>query len=359
VTSFIGSTSQQDIDIKIDHPTRTFHIAGGPLSSSVKVGGNDVPVDIALDLSGRFVNFAPIAVGTESNRYRECSENANGWPVLLSAAGSFDVYDQLPANPTTYVWYEDYGLVTEKLWGQGKTVTIGPHQLGFGVHQFTLVVRDKNGVAGTTPVEVTIGDSKPPTFGVPPDVLIVQPGASVAPQKVDIGKAWASDVCSPTVIITNDAPSDLVFEPGVTPVTWSADDRRGHVVERVQKVSIETEPLEKAGIKGRLRTLAGIFKQVQTALRECEGLDACPLDLTPLRRALDGFAETSRRQSEVGDWRTLVSTLERARVAVAEIDRTLAQPNANANRRERARGTAIRRAIELADLLEREANRNR
>ncbi len=232
------SSNDQPIAIQINHATKAFQVKG-KTQATLKVDGQETVMDLSVDLLGQFTNFSPNPVGTESTRFAECDENSNHTPVLLSAAGSFDIYDTLPSNPANYVWYEDYGLVTQKSWGTGPLVTIPPHQMGFGIHSISLLVTDNNGVVDTATFDVQVGDHQPPRLTIPPDVTApLQPPGSNGAQ-VSLGTASATDACSTQVMITNDAPANSFFPPGVTAVTWTADDGRGNLATAVQKVTVQ------------------------------------------------------------------------------------------------------------------------
>ena len=168
------------------------------------------------------------------------------------------MYDSIPAN--NYEWYEDYGLVTEKLWGTGSHVVIPQGSLSFGVHSITLLVRDNDGVVDTDSFDVDVYDQTPPSLTIPPDAyrMVIPPDQT--PALVSLGQASASDGCSSQVLVTNDGPSDSRFAAGVTPVTWTADDGRGNLKSLVQKVFV-FEVQEPSCVRfGRLeRAIEGIF----------------------------------------------------------------------------------------------------
>jgi hypothetical protein len=239
--------------IEIQHKNRTFQIKGGPQSTEVGYNGKTARLDIDIDLWGHFLNFAPTAVGgRESTRLVECSRGRNNVssnkdPVFLDASGSFEVYDD-PIPSSAHKWQEDYGLVTEKYWGSGRKVTIAEHQLPYGVHHMTLLIRDDFGVADTDTFEVEVQDEIAPNLTVPPDVHFLLVPPNTAPVKLNIGQATATDSCSDSVMITNDAPKDGRFPLGVTIITWTADDGRGNVTTKTQKVNVYTAWEKKPGI---------------------------------------------------------------------------------------------------------------
>jgi hypothetical protein len=255
--------NQLPLVIGIQHKSRHFEIKGGPLSTQVGYNGKSTRLDVEIDLSGHFLNFAPTAVGgKESTRLVECSSgrnriSSNQDPAVLDAGGSFEVYnDPIPSN--AYKWYEDYGLVTRKYWGSGNRVTIGAHEISYGVHHMTLLVRDDFGVADTDSFELEIQDTKPPQLTVPPDIsYLIQPPQK-PPVKINLGQAWATDLCADETSITNDAPKDMLFPVGVTTVTWEADDGRGNVVTKPQRVNVY-----RSG-KSVLEPRPGPFEEVPT-----------------------------------------------------------------------------------------------
>lgn len=234
------SENTAPIDITIDHTKKSFN-AKGPIQATIKINDQDTPMDIDLDLYGYFVNFAPVAKGDESTKFSECDENTNQKPVVLNAAGSFEIYLPDPTNLPRYEWYEDFGLVTEHLWGNQKVVTIPQHKLGYGVHKMTLLVGDAQGLVDTTSFDVTVGDTTPPKLTVPPDVTTDIFPAGTESVAVDIGKAGAADACSGNATVSNDASKNGLFPPGLTNVTWQADDTRGNIATAVQKVNVRVE----------------------------------------------------------------------------------------------------------------------
>jgi len=241
----VHATNRDVIPVQINEKKRTF-LFSGDMSGSIPVNGDDTPVEVAVDLTGLFMNFAPNASLEETTHpFSECEENSNKDSIYLDASMSFDPDDhfgtQTPLfNIVEFHWYEDFGRVTQKDWGTGKKLIIAPHQLGFGVHDFTLLVRDNHDITDTDTIEVTVFDKKPPvlTF-VPPDIYRLVMPDFIVPFKVAIGEASATDTCAcGDVLVTHDGPEDLMFEPGDHVVTWKADDGRGNVATAEQKVHL-------------------------------------------------------------------------------------------------------------------------
>lgn len=241
---YVVAKTTRTTDIVIDHLNRTLSVSSTPLTGTFEINGDPAELEVELDLTGHFVNFSPIASAKESSTITGCAvsrgfESTNDEPIYLDASSSMEIYqDPLPSNSANYEWYEDYGLVTEKLWAAGKQVVIGKHQISFGVHDFTLLLRDAHGSVALDTLQVKVLDTAAPTLHLPQDVyrLLVPP--QTAPVTVNLGQAWATDACAYTVSITNDAPADLLFNAGVTDVTWTADDGRGNTTSKIQQVVV-------------------------------------------------------------------------------------------------------------------------
>jgi len=231
------SENIQPLDIQINHVKQTFNMTG-TLQTTIKINGQDTNMDIATDLYGHFVNFSPKAVTIESTKFSECAENQNQDPVTLDSSGSFDIYVTSPGNLPQYEWYEDYGTSEQYTWGKKPVVTIGAYKLAYGVHSMTLKVADQDGVVDTDTFDVEVADTKPPSLTQPPDIQTsIQPPGTKS-LYVDIGEASTSDACADKVMVSNDAPNGNIFPPGVTLVTWEADDGRGNITTAVQKVDV-------------------------------------------------------------------------------------------------------------------------
>jgi hypothetical protein len=328
-----AGTNQNVMPITINHQTKTFNFQG-PLQTVVKVDGKDTPLNISVNLTGHFVNFAPKAFGQESTRHVECGissignkmKSANKDPVKLDSAGSFEIYDAFLTNPPIYEWYEDFGLVTEKLWGNGSIYTIAPYNLGFGVHNITLVVKDKNGIVDTDTFDVEVCDTIPPELTTPKDITVYQLATEKEPVKVkvDIGQAQAYDTCAEKVMISNDAPKDLLFSPGDTIVTWTADDGHGNLTKKVQKVSvILLEELKDLIWKSSLQ-IAETTNKSMNEIKECKANPECMINIEPLITALEYFISHVKNVSVKEDKEALrqrvVHILEPALTAIKEAD---------------------------------------
>ncbi len=122
-------------------------------------------------------------------------------------------------DPLVFSWIDVAGNVVI------SNVTYNPI-LPLGNHTFTLVADDKYGGISSDNISVTVQDTLPPVITFPVDPLIVNYSTEEGAQ-VDLSSiVSAFDVCSPTVTITNDAPS--LFHAGTTAVTFNATDESGN-----------------------------------------------------------------------------------------------------------------------------------
>lgn len=337
------SENSASMPISIDHTTRTFTI-GGNLASSAKVNGDTLPIDVDLDLVGKFVNFAPTPIGDESDTFSQCVEGTNMNPIHLNATGSYDVYEPLPAYPAAYQWIEDYGQLTEKTWGEGKTLTLGKGQLAFGRHDITLRVEDAHGVAASTSLQVEVADTLPPRLDVPADVYMLfleDPGLVAVP----IGMAHAKDMCSGQVVVTNDAPGDLRFPSDrITEVTWRAEDLRGNVTTGIQRVyAMVMKPFRPQFEKAALE-MKDCLQRRRYELALCDDASECNLQLLPLVAGMEQLADLSAkaklpaRQKE--ELMKMIDRMGHVQSQLRQAQKGLDRSNADSADRKRLRASA-------------------
>jgi hypothetical protein len=339
--------------ITIDHPSRTFTIKGN-LASAAEVNGDTLPINVDLNLVGKFVNFAPVPLTDESDTFSQCIEGTNMNLIQLNAAGSYDVYEPLPTHQAAYKWIEDYGMLTEKPWGQGKLVTIGKGQLAFGAHDITLMVEDAHGVADYTTLQVQVADTMPPRLTVPADVYMLfleDPGRV----KVPIGMAYGADICAGDVMVTNNAPKDLLFPPNkITKIIWRAEDLRGNAVTGTQNIHVMVlKPFLSQFERAVYLINEGLY-QSQFELHKCGDTGKCFVDMRPLASGFDQLiylaaeVELPERQKTV--LRQMVLRLEPIWASIVKaqsmLDRSNESPIERAKLRESAR-EAVRTALVL------------
>lgn len=348
------SENSTSMPIYIDHNSRSFTIKGN-LASSARINGDTLPIDVDLNLIGKFVNFAPMPVADESDTFSQCVEGTNMNPIQLNAAGSYDVYEPLPTHQAAYNWIEDYGTLTEKLWGKGKSLKINQKQLAFGAHDITLMVEDAHGVAADTMLRVEVADTIPPSFKVPADVMMLfleDPG----PVKVNIGKAYASDMCTSNVLVTNDAPEDLRFPSGqMTKVTWHAEDLRGNVVTGTQQIHVMVMKPFRFHLDQAIYLISEGLKQARLDLSLAGDADRCFVDIAPIANGLDQVIDLSFSvelpEQQKNAVLEIASRLKPVRESLAETQRLIDRSNDEEFERAELRESA-RRSVEVAlDLL--------
>jgi len=229
--------------IDMDHVAQTFRFKGGPLNTTVETSRGAMVVELSVDMTGEFINFAPEAGVAELEATYEAGYDlethrcGNAKPVILRADASYEMSkDKLSSLSSRHFrWYEDFRCATEKLWGEGHHYTIPKYELSLGAHHFTLVVWDAHDVPDTEAFDVVVADSVPPILTIPQDRIQICRRWEL-PVRLNLGRAEASDNCSRDVVIKNDAPE--VFPAGATGVTWRAYDCHGNVTEATQLVLV-------------------------------------------------------------------------------------------------------------------------
>jgi len=222
--------NDQPMALTIDHNARTFHLSGGPLSSTFQVNDEPREVQLSIDITGFFVNFAPVASALETPRYWECEDNSQALVTLYGSA-SFD--DDGQSDIAGYLWLEDTGELSQTVLGTTQTVV---RLMSFGIHRITLVVTDQQGISSSESFDLEVGDSQIDVLDFPPDVYVEpdDPNGAV----VDPGTATGSDYCSGVVLFTDDVPPSHHFSIGFTPVRWTAEDLRGNLEVHTQGVYV-------------------------------------------------------------------------------------------------------------------------
>ena len=110
-----------------------------------------------------------------------------------------------------------------------------PATFPLGSTTVTYTATDSSGNSASDTQTVTVEDTSPPSITAPPDIMVeanTQGGAT----GVNIGIATASDICDPSLTITNDAPS--IFPLGDTSVRWTATDTAGNSATATQLVTV-------------------------------------------------------------------------------------------------------------------------
>lgn len=283
--------------VTIDHSTRSFKL-GGTVSGSLKVNGQDTPADVDVDITGEFYNFAPQASVTESKPISACDRqgfNAKGIELYASTSSDIDDYFGAQAqtgNLVAYEWYEDLYGATRKVWGKGKHVTIPPHTLRLGVHNFALLVRDNKGIADIAYFPVTVDDGSPPNLSPPSDAYRLVLPPERPPAKVVLGSAKAFDACTSDVRVANSAPPDAWFPAGNHVVTWRADDGHGNVATAQQNVHVWWLKAPRlADLVKVAAELEGASANQARVAAECSAQGRCDVDVKPLQTVVSQLAD--------------------------------------------------------------------
>jgi len=341
---FLVARNEYRHSITIDHQNRVFQLKG-PISTSIEVNNEESPINIDIDVTGRFLNFAPRANGNESTRFVECAERSNKAPVYLDAGQSFDIDGMYGSSPlpnaiASYAWYEDFGTAVEKSWGSGKQVAIGTYQLAWGVHDITLEVRDMDGIADRHTFQVEVQDTQPPELIPPQDIYIYWLSSNPPPQHINIGQASCSDMCSDDVVVTNDAPAGSTFEPGFHVVTWKADDGTGNVATDVQKILFfELKPPSLWELPFRI---ADTIRSNRWRIQQCLETSMCNVNLASLVNIVAQAAEQIQGvwDSEAALLAQVQEAMQTARQFVINADALVIQSNEQTEGRQDLRDSA-------------------
>jgi hypothetical protein len=201
-----------------------FNGDGRPDLAVANSGSNDVSV---LLNQGSAPNRPPVAVATADARV-ECT-SPSGAGVSLDGSASSDP-DSTPGTNDDikeFQWFENFGTPSQMLLGTSARLGV---TLALGQHLLTLEVTDARGASARAQAMVTVVDTTPPTLTCPTIGALEcsAPGGSAVSLV-----ATASDVCSSTVIVTNDRTGNgedaSGFYPlGATGVMFTATDTSGN-----------------------------------------------------------------------------------------------------------------------------------
>ncbi len=306
----------------------------------VPVENNGTPTDLVMNLTvkGEFTNFDPVANAKESDRFVPCARERSAGNVSLIAMSDADV-----GETPTFTWYEDFGLSTQRYLESGSQVVLPPGKFGWGVHHITLVVEDLR-VRAMDPFELNVADTEPPFFVKLPDDIFVAagspaPGASPRPVKVNLGQPAVKDKCSEAVVTFSDAPEDGKFFPGVTEVTWYADDQHGNVIaaQSPQLVCVyDPAAHNPRDLLGQLGTcLHSGIGGMQLKIANCDPDDKCDVNAKPLQHAtaqLQALLAEQFGQISADDRDLLEAKLKHTKNALNKAAKLLSRSN-------RAKGT--------------------
>jgi hypothetical protein len=185
---------------------------------------DEVTVEIT-SLTGVHTNRQPTAV-IQPESPIECNQPFEA-DIVLDASASTDPDD----NIERFEWRVDEVEV-----GSDEML---PFVLPFGNSEVELSVFDDLVAFDDLVQTIEVVDTTDPTLLAPPD--IVAECESSEGTAVDLGEPFASDVCDPAIVVTND---ELALYPlGETIVTWSTEDFSGNGAQAEQVVDIvDTTP---------------------------------------------------------------------------------------------------------------------
>ncbi|HET9958111.1 MAG TPA: hypothetical protein VFQ61_26630 [Polyangiaceae bacterium] len=176
---------------------------------------------LRVDMAGSPVGTPPTIRLQPNGGTFECAcENCT--TVTLQSTATDAEEDIVSAS-----WFVD-GVVSE-LGGDALSLA-----LPVGAHDVKLVAMDGRGAASFASAPLKVVDTTPPTLTAPPNVVL---RSCDYPRT---GRASAEDVCSTAWVASTD-PGD--FMPGVTTVTWYAEDEAGNLSRATQRVTVtQVEP---------------------------------------------------------------------------------------------------------------------
>jgi hypothetical protein len=154
-------------------------------------------------------------------------------PVIISPANL-----SLPSDPgTCSTWNVSLGtpIVTDNNVVLSVT-NDAPAEFLKGTTTVTWTATDASGNVATQTQTVTILDAELPIINAPePITAATNPGQAFA-TGITLIPPVCSDNCSPSLVITNNAPAQ--FSIGITEITWTATDESGNISTLVQTVTI-------------------------------------------------------------------------------------------------------------------------
>ncbi len=196
------------------------HAAWPSATSPPGVPGPSTPTNTGVLYAKVAVNGPPVC-DANGPYVAECSVTTS-----LDGTGSFDPENQA----ITLSWT---GPFNESLTSGATPTATFPTPTG--VKMVDLLVQDSDGLSESCMAQVTVSDTIVPTLTVPTDVTAECAAPVGTP--VTIGLATATDLCDPTVAISNDAPA--LFPLGDTTVTWTGTDNDSNQTIDTQMITVE------------------------------------------------------------------------------------------------------------------------
>jgi len=237
----IEATDATTVERTYENPqelTVTLDVSDDPDAEDLLAAGEDVPYASSQTIEYDIVpaNEPPVADAGE-DRQAECSGGGSA-TVTLDGSGSSDPDSSEGTNDdiVSFEWYEDYGLGTEMLLGEGETLEVA---LAVGSHEITLVVTDSADETDTDVVLVEIVDMTPPSGSItfPAD------GACLGPADLPVTvQDDFTDVCTDELVRTYEpAPGPGYTDHGDYTVTLTVTDPSGNSASDSVSFAIDTE----------------------------------------------------------------------------------------------------------------------
>ena len=242
---------------------------GGPETLSWDVGGSgalaaNVRASISTDAGAAFADLLPSTPNDGSEPFTVPTVlTSGGGRILLEGLGNiffnlsgpFSIADTLDPDITAPddVTSECTGPAGTPVADLGTPVTSdlcdptlvvtndAPASFPLATTIVTWTAEDDSGNTGADTQSVTVQDTTPPVIIAPPDVTAECTSPAGTP--VELGWPTVSDVCDPTLVVTNDAPA--LFPLATTTVTWTARDDSDNTASAAQLATVvDTTPPE-------------------------------------------------------------------------------------------------------------------
>jgi len=239
-------TVQDTISPGLTAPANLTVEASGPGGQSVNIG-SATATDIC-DPSVVITNDAPATfpLGTTTVTWTATDASGN----TATATQTITVQDTISPSITVPA-----NLTVECSSPTGQAVNIGqatatdltdpnpiitndaPALFNLGTTTVTWTATDTFGNSASAAQLVTVEDTTPPSITVPADAIVEATALNTPLSDVPLGTATATDICDPSVVITNDAPA--TFPLGDTTVTWTATDASGNSATATQTITLQ------------------------------------------------------------------------------------------------------------------------
>lgn len=175
-----------------------------------------------------------VDVGANTGRHNMSVSVVDSTPPDLTAPADIEAEATASITPLEIGEAEARDAV-----GVEQLVNDSPDSFPLGETIVTWRASDAAGNTATDEQRITVSDTTPPVFRVPPD-LTAEATALLTP--LDLGTVEAQDLVDGVVRATNDSPPGG-FPLGLTVVTWRANDLSGNTEEARQRIEIvDTTP---------------------------------------------------------------------------------------------------------------------